>query len=331
MHGFGVEDAEISAAEIAAMWPLARPTTCCPASTWPTRAEPTRSASRRRWPRAPGSSACGSSRASPRPACRRAARRVTAVLTEARPDRDRDRRQRGRDVGPPVRRAGRRVTCRCRPPSTTTCSPTPCRAWTTTSPVIEDPDSYGYYRPEGDGMLVGLFEPVGAPWSLDGVPRDFSFGKLPPDWERMEPFLGPALARIPSPDRTSACACSSAGRSPSPPDVQPLLGPAPELDGYFVAAGLNSLGILLGGGVGNVVAQWIVDGVPPVDITRHIAVDRAAQLRDLAPVPRPSAPSSSSGCSSATRSGRRGSRRPRATSAARSCTTGWSPRARTSA
>src|SRR5215469_6169699 len=36
-------------------------------------------------------------------------------------------------------------------------------------PVIEDPDNYGYYRPEGDGMLVGLFEPVGAPWSLDGV------------------------------------------------------------------------------------------------------------------------------------------------------------------
>jgi 4-methylaminobutanoate oxidase (formaldehyde-forming) len=64
-------------------------------------------------------------------------------------------------------------------------------------PVIEDPDNYGYYRPEGDGMLVGLFEPVGKPWSLDGVARDFSFGKLPPDWERMEQFLGPALARIP--------------------------------------------------------------------------------------------------------------------------------------
>ena len=65
-------------------------------------------------------------------------------------------------------------------------------------PVIEDPESYGYYRPEGDGMLVGLFEPVGAPWSLDGVPRDFSFGKLPPDWERMEPYLAKAMERIPS-------------------------------------------------------------------------------------------------------------------------------------
>src|SRR5258708_22218479 len=41
-------------------------------------------------------------------------------------------------------------------------------------PVIEDPDGYSYYRPEGDGMLVGLFEPVGAPWALDGVPRGLS-------------------------------------------------------------------------------------------------------------------------------------------------------------
>jgi len=141
-------------------------------------------------------------------------------------------------------------------------------------PVIEDPDNYGYYRPEGDGMLVGLFEPVAAPWSLDGVPRDFAFGKLPPDWERTEPFLGPALARIPclaeTGVRTYFC-----GPESFTADVRPLIGPAPELDGYFVAAGLNSLGILSGGGVGSVLAQWIVDGVPPVD-TAHIAIDRAA-------------------------------------------------------
>jgi 4-methylaminobutanoate oxidase (formaldehyde-forming) len=140
--------------------------------------------------------------------------------------------------------------------------------------VIEDPDRYGYYRPEGDGMLVGLFEPIAAPWSLDGVPGDASFTTLPPDWDRIGPFLGPALDRIPSLAdvgvRMLFC-----GPESFTPDVHPMLGPAPELDGYFVAAGLNSLGILLGGGVGNVVAQWIVDGVPPVDITGY-AVDRAA-------------------------------------------------------
>jgi len=141
-------------------------------------------------------------------------------------------------------------------------------------PVIEDPDSYGYYRPEGDGMLVGLFEPVGAPWSLDGVPRTFAFGKLPPDWERMEPYLARAMERIPSLAdtgvRTFFC-----GPESFTADVRPLLGPAPELDGYFVAAGLNSLGILSGGGVGAMLAHWIADGVPPVDAT-PVAIDRTA-------------------------------------------------------
>ena len=141
-------------------------------------------------------------------------------------------------------------------------------------PVIEDPDNYGYYRPEGDGMLVGLFEPVGAPWSVDGVPRDFAFGTLPPDWDRLAPYLGPALARIPSLAETGV-RTFFCGPESFTADVRPLLGPAPELDGYFVAAGLNSLGILSGGGVGCVLAQWIADGIPPVD-TAHIAIDRTA-------------------------------------------------------
>src|SRR5262245_50459379 len=141
-------------------------------------------------------------------------------------------------------------------------------------PVIEDPDCYGYYRPEGDGMLVGLFEPVGAPWSLDGVPREFAFGKLPPDWERMEPYLGKAMDRIPSLAETGVRTLFC-GPESFTSDVRPLLGPAPELDGYFVAAGLNSLGILSGGGVGKMVAHWIVDGVPPLDATA-VAIDRTA-------------------------------------------------------
>ena len=140
--------------------------------------------------------------------------------------------------------------------------------------VIEDPDSYGYYRPEGDGMLVGLFEPVGVPWSLDGVARDFAFGKLPPDWERMEPYLGKAMERIPSLAETGV-RTFFCGPESFTADIRPLLGPAPEVDGYFVAAGLNSLGILSGGGVGTMIAHWIVDGVPPVDATA-VAIDRTA-------------------------------------------------------
>ena len=54
-------------------------------------------------------------------------------------------------------------------------------------PVFEDPSSHGYYREEGGGLMVGLFEPVCAPWNVGGIPADFSFGELPPDWDRMAP------------------------------------------------------------------------------------------------------------------------------------------------
>ncbi|MEI8238649.1 MAG: FAD-dependent oxidoreductase [Actinomycetota bacterium] len=141
-------------------------------------------------------------------------------------------------------------------------------------PVVEDPDRYGYYRPEGDGMLVGLFEPVGKPWHLDGVPHDFAFGTIDPDWDRMAPFLAPAMDRIPS---LGECGVRLffCGPESFTSDVRPLLGPAPELDGYWVAAGMNSLGILLGGGVGHLMAHWIVDGVAPLDVTGY-AVGRVA-------------------------------------------------------
>ncbi|HEY7856861.1 MAG TPA: FAD-dependent oxidoreductase [Candidatus Nanopelagicales bacterium] len=140
-------------------------------------------------------------------------------------------------------------------------------------PVIEDPDRYGYYREEGDGLLVGLFEPDAAPWKLDGPPADFAFGTIEPDWDRMTPFLEKAMFRYPGLAdvgvRKFFC-----GPESFTPDLHPMLGPAPEVEGVFVAAGLNSLGILQGGGVGSVVAQWIVDGRAPVDVT-HYSVERA--------------------------------------------------------
>ena len=83
-------------------------------------------------------------------------------------------------------------------------------------PVIEDPGAYGYYREETGGLMVGLFEPVAAPWRLEGIPADFSFGTLPPDWDRMTPFLERAMARVPGSSR-AASGRSSAGRRASRP------------------------------------------------------------------------------------------------------------------
>ena len=139
-------------------------------------------------------------------------------------------------------------------------------------PVVEDPERYGYYREEGGGILVGLLEPRAAAWSLDRVPPDVAFASLPPDWDRIGPYLQGALDRFPSLHdagvRTMFC-----GPESFTPDVMPQLGEAPELRNFFVAAGLNSLGILLSGGVGSLTAEWIATGVPPVDVT-GMTVDR---------------------------------------------------------
>ncbi|KGN39304.1 GcvT family protein [Knoellia subterranea] len=133
-------------------------------------------------------------------------------------------------------------------------------------PVFEDPANYGYYREEGGGMMVGLFEPEAAAWNLDGIPDDFSFGTIPPDWERMAPALEAAMSRVPitleAGVRTFFC-----GPESFTPDRLPAVGEAPNLQGYFVAAGLNSVGILSSGGLGRVVAQWISSGRPDVDVT----------------------------------------------------------------
>src|SRR5450759_722732 len=64
-------------------------------------------------------------------------------------------------------------------------------------PILEDPASHGYFREEGGGLMLGLFEPVCAPWRVEGIPPDFSFGELPPDWDRMGPYLETAMSPAP--------------------------------------------------------------------------------------------------------------------------------------
>ena len=133
-------------------------------------------------------------------------------------------------------------------------------------PVLEDPANYGYFREEGGGLMLGMFEPVCAPWRVDGIPADFSFGELPPDWDRMGPFLEKTMSRIPISSQVGIRKFFC-GPESFTPDLAPVLGEAPELRNYFVAAGLNSIGILTGGGVGRVMAHWIATGSPDVDIT----------------------------------------------------------------
>jgi glycine cleavage system aminomethyltransferase T/glycine/D-amino acid oxidase-like deaminating enzyme len=139
-------------------------------------------------------------------------------------------------------------------------------------PILEDPSHYGYYREEVGGIMVGLFEPVCAPWHVDSIPQTFSFGEINPDWDRMEPFVEKALSRVPitleTGIKTFFC-----GPESFTADFAPIVGEAPEVKNYFVAAGLNSIGIIIGGGLGRLLAHWIINGYPDVDIT-EFNIDR---------------------------------------------------------
>jgi 4-methylaminobutanoate oxidase (formaldehyde-forming) len=133
-------------------------------------------------------------------------------------------------------------------------------------PILEDPSHYGYYREEVGGLMVGLFEPVCAPWHVDGIPDTFSFGEITPDWDRMGPFVEKAMSRVPI-TLEAGIKKFFCGPESFTPDLAPIVGEAPELKNYFVAAGLNSIGMIIGGGLGRLLAAWIIDGQPDVDIT----------------------------------------------------------------
>lgn len=143
-------------------------------------------------------------------------------------------------------------------------------------PVVEDPSKCIYIRPEGQGLLVGFFEWDGAPWSTKSIPNNFSFGELEPDWDRMEPYLMDAMTRLVPEVQNSGIKKFFCGPESFTPDNSPVVGMAPEIQNYYVAAGLNSIGILTGGGVGKTVADWIInDGIAPSDVdVTAIKIDR---------------------------------------------------------
>ncbi|MEO1198668.1 MAG: FAD-dependent oxidoreductase [Pseudomonadota bacterium] len=133
-------------------------------------------------------------------------------------------------------------------------------------PVLEDPSTYTYYREEVGGMMLGLFEPRGAAWQLDGIPDDFQFGEIEPDWDRIGSDLEKAYSRVPE-TMNYGVRKLFCGPESFTPDLAPLVGPVSELRNLWVACGMNSLGILNGAGTGMTLAHWIVDGLAPIDVT----------------------------------------------------------------
>jgi glycine cleavage system T protein len=132
-------------------------------------------------------------------------------------------------------------------------------------PVLRDGDACTYFKEEVGKLLVGWFEPAAKPWGMDGIPEAFSFDSLPHDLEHIEPLVQAAIHRVPALGKAGIQLFFN-GPESFTPDDRYLLGETPEVRNLFVAAGFNSIGIQSAGGAGKVLADWIVDGAPPMDL-----------------------------------------------------------------
>ncbi|MEZ5817419.1 MAG: FAD-dependent oxidoreductase [Hyphomicrobiaceae bacterium] len=132
-------------------------------------------------------------------------------------------------------------------------------------PVLRVTDECAYYKEDAGKIMLGAFEPKAKPWGMDGIPDDFCFDELPTDFEHFAPILETATRRMPLLGRLGIRTFFN-GPESFTHDNRYLLGETPEVKGFFVACGFNSVGIQSAGGAGKALAEWIVGGAPPFDL-----------------------------------------------------------------
>jgi 4-methylaminobutanoate oxidase (formaldehyde-forming) len=130
-------------------------------------------------------------------------------------------------------------------------------------PTMRDPSLLVYFRPESGGLIMGGYERNPAPWSLDGIPADFNGKLLAEDWPRFEPLMENAIVRVPTLAEMEVVKLIN-GPEAFTPDGEFILGPT-EVRGLWTAAGFCAHGLAGAGGMGQLVAEWIVEGTPSLD------------------------------------------------------------------
>ena len=132
-------------------------------------------------------------------------------------------------------------------------------------PIVRDLDGGIYLKADAGKLVLGGFEPKAKPWDPQGPHGDRAFLELPEDWEQFEPFMRAGPERVPALEHAGIRHFMN-GPESFTPDTQPLLGESPCLDGFFVAAGFNSTGMMSSAGAGRAMAQWIAGGEAPMDL-----------------------------------------------------------------
>ncbi len=133
-------------------------------------------------------------------------------------------------------------------------------------PTFRDPDGLIYGREEVGGLLLGCFDRNALPVRPADLPEPFVFALLNENWEQFEPYLREGLHRIPALNDVGIRTLLN-GPESFTPDAEPLLDVAPELENYFVLAGLSSAGVTRSAGMSRALANWIIDDDPGMDIS----------------------------------------------------------------
>src|SRR5262245_14829715 len=131
-------------------------------------------------------------------------------------------------------------------------------------PTMRDPSLLVYFRGESGGLLMGGYERDPAPWGLDGIPADFNGQLLQEDWDRFAELMTNAIVRVPELETAEVVKLVN-GPEAFTPDGEFILGPG-DVRGFWVAAGFCAHGLAGAGGMGQLVAEWIVEGIPSLDV-----------------------------------------------------------------
>lgn len=131
-------------------------------------------------------------------------------------------------------------------------------------PSVADRDGEYYLRQEGEGLLVGAYERDGKFWAENGTPQDFGHDLLPDDLERIGENVMRACERIPALAEAGVKRVIN-GPMIWSPDANALFGPVPELKNYFCCNGIIP-GFSQSGGLGMMLAEWIVQGESTLDM-----------------------------------------------------------------
>jgi glycine cleavage system T protein len=133
-------------------------------------------------------------------------------------------------------------------------------------PTLRDPDLLVYWREEVGGLVTGGYERSPIPFGLNGIPRDFKYQLLPPDWDRFTPLMENSIKRVPAVETAEVIQLLN-GPEGFTPDGEFLLGPT-SVKGFWVACAFCAHGLAGAGGIGKTMAEWIIDGHPEWDVWR---------------------------------------------------------------